>query len=77
MACFAAPATACMAARPLTQAEGVRPGKPALSCHLVRKCLLARPHAKYWDHVDEWASVFVLEEQTQKHTVSLCREKRH
>ena len=65
----------CKRADSLAQEERREHGKPALTDHLVNKYLSAC--AKSWDHVDEWASVVVLEEhmaepggQAQKHTIS-------
>lgn len=81
MVCFAGSSTVWKRADSLAQEERREHGKPALTDHLVNKYLSARsgagPCAKSWDHVDEWASVVVLEEhmaepggQAQKHTIS-------
>lgn len=56
----------CERASSLAQEERREHRKPALSYHLVNKYLSARsgarPCAMSWDQLDEWASVFVLEE---------------
>lgn len=56
----------CKRADSLAQKERREHGKPALTDHVVNKYLStrsgARPCAKSWDHIDEWASVIVLEE---------------
>lgn len=67
MVCFAGLSTVCKRASSLAQKERRKHGKPALTDHLVNKYLSTRseagPRAKSWDHVDEWASVIVLEER--------------